>query len=54
MRVQLDTGIPISFGVLTTRSAQAAVDRSQPGSGNKGREAALAAVVMARTLEMLE
>ena len=53
MRVQLDTGIPISFGILTTRSAQAAVDRSQPGMDNKGREAALAAVVMARTLEKL-
>jgi 6,7-dimethyl-8-ribityllumazine synthase len=51
MRVQLDTGIPISFGILTTRDIQAAVARSQPGPDNKGREAALTAVLMARALE---
>jgi 6,7-dimethyl-8-ribityllumazine synthase len=53
MRVQLDTGIPISFGILTTRDVQAAADRSQPGPGNKGREAALAAVLTARALQEL-
>jgi 6,7-dimethyl-8-ribityllumazine synthase len=53
MRVQLDTGIPISFGILTTRDVQAAVQRSRPGPDNKGREAALAAVLTARALERL-
>lgn len=53
MRVQLDTGIPISFGILTTRDVPAAIDRSQPGPSNKGREAALAAVLAARALQTL-
>lgn len=54
MRVQLDTGIPVSFGVLTTRDVDAAIARSQPGPDNKGREAALAAILMARELKALE
>ncbi|MCL1601388.1 MAG: 6,7-dimethyl-8-ribityllumazine synthase [Actinomycetia bacterium] len=54
MRVQLDTGIPVSFGVLTTRDVAAAIARSQPGPDNKGREAALAAILMARELRDLE
>jgi 6,7-dimethyl-8-ribityllumazine synthase len=54
MRVQLDTGIPVSFGVLTTRDVEAAIARSQPGADNKGREAALAAILMAHELKALE
>jgi 6,7-dimethyl-8-ribityllumazine synthase len=53
MRVQLDAGIPISFGILTTRDAEAAILRSQPGPANKGREAALAAVLTVRALQSL-
>jgi 6,7-dimethyl-8-ribityllumazine synthase len=53
MRVQLDTGIPISFGILTTRDADAAILRSRPGPANKGREAALAALLTARALRAL-
>ena len=54
MRVQLDTGIPVAFGVLTTRDAEAAIARSRPGPGNKGGEAALAAILMALELRGLE
>ena len=54
MRVQLDTGVPVAFGVLTTLDVDAALARSQPGPDNKGREAALAAVLMARTLKSLD
>jgi 6,7-dimethyl-8-ribityllumazine synthase len=54
MRVQLDTGIPIAFGMLTTRDAEAAIARSQPGPDNKGREAALAAILMALELKAFE
>lgn len=50
MRVQLDTGVPVSFGILTTRRLEDAVARSQPGPNNKGREAAEAAVRAAVTL----
>jgi len=44
MRVQLDTGVPVAFGILTVRDVQAATHRSGPGDANKGREAADAAV----------
>jgi len=42
------TGVPMSFGVLTTNSAEEALERAAPGPANKGREAAAAAVEMAR------
>lgn len=44
MRVALDTGIPVSFGILTTRTLEDALKRSAPGIDNKGAEAAAAAV----------
>ena len=43
-----NTGVPMSFGVLTTNSAEEALERAGPGPSNKGREAADAAVEMAR------
>jgi 6,7-dimethyl-8-ribityllumazine synthase len=48
-RVQLDTGIPIGFGLLTVNEEQQALDRAGlPGSKeDKGREAVEAAVLMA-------
>jgi 6,7-dimethyl-8-ribityllumazine synthase len=42
------TGVPMAFGVLTTNSVEEALERAVSGDGNKGREAALAAVEMAR------
>lgn len=53
MRVMLDTGKPVAFGILTVRQAEHAVARSQPGPGNKGGEAAAAAVEMAISLRDL-
>jgi 6,7-dimethyl-8-ribityllumazine synthase len=47
MSVSINTGVPIAFGVLTTMTDEQAVERSVPGEGNKGREAALAALEMA-------
>lgn len=44
MRVTLDTGTPVAFGVLTTRTLETALARSAPGADNKGAEAAAAAV----------
>lgn len=41
------TGIPMSFGVLTTNSLGEAVARSGPGESNKGWEAAMAALQLA-------
>jgi 6,7-dimethyl-8-ribityllumazine synthase len=47
MAASADTGVPMSFGVLTTNSAEQALERAVPGSANKGWEAAMAAVEMA-------
>ena len=53
MRVQLDTGVPVAFGILTVRDIDHAVARSKPGPENKGREAAIAAVMAARALDAI-
>jgi 6,7-dimethyl-8-ribityllumazine synthase len=50
----LTTGVPVTFGVLTTLTDEQAAVRSRPGSGNKGREAAQAAVEMATLLRDME
>ena len=41
------TGVPMTFGVLTTNSVEEALERTGDGPGNKGWEAAIAAVEMA-------
>lgn len=46
-------GLPVSFGVLTTDTWEQAVERSGGKLGNKGAEAALAAVETARLLQTL-
>ena len=43
MNVQLATGVPIGFGVLTTEDAAQAEERADPARGDKGYEAAMAA-----------
>lgn len=49
-RAMLDTGVPISFGVLTTENIAQAQERAAPGAQNKGAEALHTAVTMARLL----
>ena len=53
MDATTSTGIPMAFGVLTTLTDQQAAERAAPGPGNKGREAALAAVEMASLVRTL-
>ena len=53
MNVSVSTGVPVAFGVLTTMTDEQAVIRSAPGEGNKGREAALAAIEMATLFKRL-
>ena len=48
------TGIPMSFGVLTTNTEEEAHARAGAGDANKGREAALAALEMVRLLDRLD
>ena len=47
------TGVPMSFGVLTTNSVEEALARAGDGSGNKGHEAAVAAIEMAEVVAQL-
>jgi 6,7-dimethyl-8-ribityllumazine synthase len=44
------TGIPMAFGVLTTNSVEEALARAGDGPGNKGHEAAVAAIEMAEVV----
>jgi 6,7-dimethyl-8-ribityllumazine synthase len=48
-----DTGVPVVFGVLTTDTLQQAMDRAGGAHGNKGWDAAVAAIEMASVLEQL-
>jgi 6,7-dimethyl-8-ribityllumazine synthase len=49
----LETGVPVIFGVLTTDSLEQAINRAGAKSGNKGFEAALAAIEMVNLLRAL-
>jgi len=53
-RVQLDSGIPVIFGVLTTDNIEQAVERAGTKSGNKGWDAAASAVEMADLLRRFD
>lgn len=53
-RVALETGVPVGFGVLTTETMEQALDRAGGKAGNKGAEAALAALEMANLLKRLD
>ena len=46
-RISVERRIPVAFGVITCNTYEQAVERSQPGTKNKGWEAALAAIEMA-------
>ncbi|MHB1988442.1 MAG: 6,7-dimethyl-8-ribityllumazine synthase [Acidimicrobiales bacterium] len=52
-RVQLDTGVPVIFGVLTTEDMSQALDRSGGELGNKGDESVITAVEMVNLLAEL-
>jgi 6,7-dimethyl-8-ribityllumazine synthase len=51
--VQLETGVPIAFGVLTTHTIEQAIDRAGGKSGNKGCDAAITAIEMADLIRRL-
>jgi 6,7-dimethyl-8-ribityllumazine synthase len=50
----IDTGVPVIFGVLTTDSLEQAIERAGSKSGNKGWDAAIAAVEMANLMGAVE
>jgi 6,7-dimethyl-8-ribityllumazine synthase len=53
MDVTTATGIPVIFGVLTTNTVEQALNRSGIKYGNKGRDAALAALDMIKIMESI-
>ena len=52
--VGLETGFPVIFGVLTTDNIEQAIERAGTKSGNKGFDAALAAIEMANLIKEIE
>ncbi len=52
-QVSLDSGVPVSFGVLTTDTVEQAIERAGTKAGNKGFEAALSAIEMAKILRQM-
>lgn len=49
-RVALDTGTPVIYGIVTAETLAQAIDRSGARAGNRGGDAGLAAIEMARVL----
>lgn len=52
--ISQDTGVPVIFGVLTTDTIEQAIERSGTKMGNKGFEAAQAAIEMANVMKELD
>lgn len=52
-QASLSTGIPVSFGVLTTENLEQAIERSGTKAGNKGWQAAQAAIEMVQLVRRL-
>jgi len=53
-QIALQTGVPVSFGVLTTDNIDQAVERAGSKMGNKGHEAAMAALETVHLLRALD
>ena len=52
-KVNLDSGIPVINGVLTTNTIEQAIERAGTKAGNKGAEAALGAMEMVSLLQQI-
>ena len=53
-RAALDTGVPVLFGVVTTDTIEQAIERSGTKAGNKGFDAAVAAIEMADLVRQID
>jgi len=53
-RVALDTGVPVIFGVITADTLEQALERAGGKMGNKGYDAAVAAIEMANLMRGLQ
>jgi len=52
-KVQMDTGVPCAFGVVTVDTIEQAIERAGTKAGNKGAEAALVAIEMVSVLRQI-
>ncbi len=52
-KVNLDSGVPIIFGVVTTDSIEQAIERAGTKQGNKGWQAAVSAIEMANLVKVI-
>jgi 6,7-dimethyl-8-ribityllumazine synthase len=52
-KITLETGVPVTFGVITADTIEQAVERAGTKSGNKGWEAAEAAIEMANLVKTI-
>lgn len=50
----IESGIPVVFGVLTTETQEQAIERAGSKAGNKGSEAALAAIEMVNLYRLID
>ncbi|ABA88694.1 6,7-dimethyl-8-ribityllumazine synthase [Syntrophotalea carbinolica DSM 2380] len=51
--VSLDSGMPVSFGVITTDSIEQAIERAGTKAGNKGTDAAITAIEMVNLFKVI-
>ncbi|MGD9210227.1 MAG: 6,7-dimethyl-8-ribityllumazine synthase [Desulfobacteraceae bacterium] len=52
-QVSMDSGIPVIFGILTTDTIEQAIERAGTKAGNKGWDAAIAAIEMANLMDLV-
>ncbi len=50
-KIQLETGVPVIFGVVTTENIEQAIERAGTKAGNKGYDAAVSAIEMANLID---
>jgi len=53
-KVSLDTGVPVSFGIVTTETIEQAIERAGTKVGNKGYDAAMTAIEMGNLRKLLK
>ncbi|MFC1964026.1 6,7-dimethyl-8-ribityllumazine synthase [Chloroflexota bacterium] len=52
-KINLDAGLPVIYGVITTENLEQAIERSGTKAGNKGFDAAVSAIEMANLLKTI-
>jgi 6,7-dimethyl-8-ribityllumazine synthase len=52
-QIGLQTGLPVTYGIITVENIEQAIERAGSKAGNKGAEAAVAAIEMANLLRQL-